>query len=1148
MSPKNLYRLLFLGLLAFLAWTCNVNDVGPDTLSFSVPDTLKYPNYDSIQLHVFVIPTSKDTTFRKVAFHGRYDSAAQLKKLVLGKMPSHTFTVVVKAFRNKVAALIIGANFTDGKIGKIDTILLPTDTTRRVNHRPVLSLVSPDNGKTVFAVNEGATLSFSLAVKDTDVGDAGSLQPLPGSYCGPMTLDTATKSFSFKPAYTCIDSSGDSLVYKLEFIAKDRGIPVLSDTLKIKIVVQDKETAPRWKKTLPTVSGKEGSLMSLALDSLYLGDDEEDSVSFSASQGTLSTSPLTWSFKPGFSQAGEDTVFVIATDNHKPPLSSKFAIRLMIADSIRPLDVVITYPPNGFITRNSQVVVSWKVNGTAQTTQLSDSLPFEGQNLVSRFYRDTSTGDTASDRVQVIRDQTPPSKPVVTGPGLTNNSRPKWVWRSGGGGNGSFRYKLDDRNLAEDTVGAKDMSYVPAAKITEGSHWLYVQECDAAGNWSAMDSASATIDTTNPVVKITSPQNGFVTRFDSVEVLYTVDTVTQPKTTRKLTLGSNILWVFGQDLAGNRDSASVTVIRDSTQSVLTTFGFTSPLVTGVINESAKTIRVTVPYGTTVTALVAVFSTTGASVRVGSTPQISGITANNFSAPIIYTVVAANGSTQDYTVTLNTYNYLVTFDGQSADTLPNPLTKNVPCPATTVGTLPTPPIKRGYAFAGWFTQTMGGGNAFTVSTPVTGDLVVYAKWTAIAYNIVYVLNSGTNDAGNPTSYTIASSTLTLQPATRVGSTFDGWYSEASFTNRILTIPSGSTGDKTFYAKWTATVTYDGNGHNGGSLPAAQTTAVGLSVTLASATVTKTGYTFASWNTNVAGTGTSYVAGASFPVNANITLYAKWTTLNYSIAYFLNGGINNAGNPTSYTIQSPLISLLSPTKSGYVFDGWYSDLALTQPSSTIPAGSTGNKSFYAKWVIKDVDGNIYTSVLINGKTWMVGNLKTTKYKDNTNIPLQTVDATWGTLTTAAYCWYGNDITNKNDYGALYNWNAVNTGKLAPEGWHVATKAELDAMGASLASNYPNSFNGAGYPLKETGNVHWDPPNNSTNTTGFTALGGGERAATNGAFSGLKRTGHWWLSDGATSTNSWSFTMVMNDSGLYPVSMDLNGGYNVRCVLNP
>ncbi|MBI4746455.1 MAG: hypothetical protein HY786_07945, partial [Deltaproteobacteria bacterium] len=72
---------------------------------------------------------------------------------------------------------------------------------------------------------------------------------------------------------------------------------------------------------------------------------------------------------------------------------------------------------------------------------------------------------------------------------------------------------------------------------------------------------------------------------------------------------------------------------------------------GTLDETAKTISVTMPYSTDVTALVATFATTGASVKVGSTEQESGVTQNDFTNPVAYTVTAADGTTATYTVTV-----------------------------------------------------------------------------------------------------------------------------------------------------------------------------------------------------------------------------------------------------------------------------------------------------------------------------------------------------------------------------------------------------------------------------------------------------------------------------------------------------------------
>lgn len=87
----------------------------------------------------------------------------------------------------------------------------------------------------------------------------------------------------------------------------------------------------------------------------------------------------------------------------------------------------------------------------------------------------------------------------------------------------------------------------------------------------------------------------------------------------------------------------------SSAKAITAFSFTSPVATGTIDENAKTISATVPYGTNVTALVAMFTTTGTNVKVGATVQESGTTPNDFTNPVSYVVTATDSSTATYTV-------------------------------------------------------------------------------------------------------------------------------------------------------------------------------------------------------------------------------------------------------------------------------------------------------------------------------------------------------------------------------------------------------------------------------------------------------------------------------------------------------------------
>jgi uncharacterized protein (TIGR02145 family) len=192
------------------------------------------------------------------------------------------------------------------------------------------------------------------------------------------------------------------------------------------------------------------------------------------------------------------------------------------------------------------------------------------------------------------------------------------------------------------------------------------------------------------------------------------------------------------------------------------------------------------------------------------------------------------------------------------------------------------------------------------------------------------------------------------------------------------------------------------------------------------------------------------------------------------------------------------------------------------------------------IKDIDGNIYTSVVIGTQTWMVENLKTTKYSNGDPIQVVTDGTLWNNLTTGAYCNYSNDINNASIYGRMYNWYAVSdVRKIAPAGWHVATDAEWTTLTAYLDDNI------AGNKLKESGNTHWSSLNtDATNETGFTALPGGTRVSF--GFGSLGLYGVWWSS---TETNLSS--ACVRDMGYGNKNVERvvdegkENGCSVRCV---
>ena len=94
--------------------------------------------------------------------------------------------------------------------------------------------------------------------------------------------------------------------------------------------------------------------------------------------------------------------------------------------------------------------------------------------------------------------------------------------------------------------------------------------------------------------------------------------------------------------------------------------------------------------------------------------------------------------------------------------------------------------------------------------------------------------------------------------------------------------------------------------------------------------------------------SAISGNTFDISADASVTVTRTPIDYTITYNLGGGTNASGNPATYTIQSPAITLAAPTRTGYTFGGWYANSGLTgNQVTTIGGGSTGNVELWAKW---------------------------------------------------------------------------------------------------------------------------------------------------------------------------------------------------------
>jgi len=207
--------------------------------------------------------------------------------------------------------------------------------------------------------------------------------------------------------------------------------------------------------------------------------------------------------------------------------------------------------------------------------------------------------------------------------------------------------------------------------------------------------------------------------------------------------------------------------------------------------------------------------------------------------------------------------------------------------------------------------------------------------------------------------------------------------------------------------------------------------------------------------------------------------------------------------------------------------------------------------------DYDENVYTTVIIGSQEWIIGNLRTTHYADGTAIPNVTDTILWEADVTGAYCWYNNDIANKDVLGGLYNWYAVDhasglclnqftSGGVASVGWHVPTMAEWTTLRNAIGGDAV-----AGGHLKEMGLAHWDAPNTgATDTYGYRMMGNGNRWVDDQSGEGwdsLNEYSDTWSADekAGDATHADSVYASSNSADLDDFDNEKYGGMAVRAV---
>ena len=205
------------------------------------------------------------------------------------------------------------------------------------------------------------------------------------------------------------------------------------------------------------------------------------------------------------------------------------------------------------------------------------------------------------------------------------------------------------------------------------------------------------------------------------------------------------------------------------------------------------------------------------------------------------------------------------------------------------------------------------------------------------------------------------------------------------------------------------------------------------------------------------------------------------------------------------------------------------------------------------VTDGDGNVYQTIKIGDVVWMTENLKTTTFNDGTSIPHITDNTEWASLATPGFSVQENDPDNKDTYGALYNWYAVQSGTLCPQGWRVATEedwqkleialgmSEDDAgsdtwrgtQGGQLAGHTEMWVKGA---LKSAADF---------GISGFHGLPAGNRLADNGLFGNLGTNAYWWSASEHDANSAWGRMLHYGTITIIKSAFDKNYGFCVRCV---
>jgi uncharacterized protein (TIGR02145 family) len=1053
---------------------------------------------------------------------------------------------------------VVAANST------FDAAPSPKIFTQATNAVPQFTANMP---KSSYTILEGDKLTFVVKASDPNK-DSTTVTIKSTTLKRPSTAKITNDTISW------VSAAGDSGIYEIVLKANDKSDSTLT-TVTVNVTKTGlQNSAPAWDHdTLKFEILENDSIKVNFADSV--SDENGDPITFAITSGDTLKNKLngsTWINKTTFTDSGSQVIKIAASDGKA---ESVLTIVLHVKNVNRPPQFVVNMPGVSYNVGENQLLAfavkaidpdndnsaitikSTTLKHASDAAITGDTLKWKANygdkgtyNIVFKA-KDQSDSTTKEVTVNVVTTLLVPSAPVLVSPNDLVSGLPVTVglvWNKAAYATNYHVQVSDVSTFGDASIIVQDSMLTDTTKTIDGltngkKYYWRVRAKNAAGT-SAFSSGVSFTTLVQFKLNI-NVQNGTVNR-DKAGPLYDSGTVV---TLTPVPSGVDYEfkgWTL--DTIGNANPLTVTLNKE--KNLTATF-------------AKKTFKITVTQGTNGTITPAVDSLVpyNGSVIYTITPT-AGYEINEVKVDGSTVTVSKTGDVGSYTIpnVIATHTITATFARKTFKITVTQGTNGIITPAVDSFV----PYNGSVVYA--ITPTAGYEinevkvDGSTVAVSKTGDVGSYTIPNVIATHTItatfkiktftITATAGSGGSISPTgSATIshnATPTYTITPNSdyNVASvTVDGVSVGAVTSYQFTSVTANHTIAATFSIKrYTLTVT--SNPSNGGSIsPASGAYNVGTKVKLA---ITQySGYLFSGFGgadgSDVSTSDSSIIMSKNRVITVDFGVSAL-------VIYNGNGHENGGTNPAPAQVLILAGTNINipgnpgMTKAGCVFSGWNTaknGLGLDYSGSrTI----TSDVTLYAKWTVSDVEGNIYNTVDIGNFTWLVQNLKTTKLRDGTDIPINK------TASNTACCYYDDYINYKEEYGMLYNGNAISE-VIAPAGWHIPTWDEWNTLLAGALGGLGQ----AGRVMKEPGTNHWFN-DNGNNFSGFTARGAGYCSGT-GSFTGMKSWGVWWTNSGTSSPGArcptlFTAELKSESDSLIQGSVTTpecgsNGFYSIRCI---